>query len=141
MATDEDLKRNCKLIAEQLSNPKQWKREYAEEHEDVEAEDVGAHEWLEDALKMASLQTRGSGGQKKYSDAQLLEWLRQFYGENNRVPTQSDFSRGYLPPQSVYINRFGNLNEARMAAGIPVLIPLGGRRFVESMEYQKAGAL
>lgn len=88
------------------------------------------------AVAMAKLLPNQMNPQK-YTTVELLQWLRDFYEQNNRVPTNSDFARGYLPGQTVYIKRFGNLNYARMEAGIPILIPLGGRRFVESLDYQQ----
>lgn len=83
------------------------------------------------AVKMSDLEPRPSGGRFKYKDSELIEYLVMFYEQNGRVAVNSDFSRGYLPPQSVFINRFGSLNEARRLAGIPILVPLGGRRWVE----------
>ena len=77
------------------------------------------------AIEMAGLKTYKSGGQERHSKEKLLEYMRIFYQTHKRTPRNSDMARGYLPRPSVYIYRFGNLNEARLQAGVPILIPVG----------------
>lgn len=84
------------------------------------------------AIELAGL-ARNEGS--KYSDEVLLSFLQNFYQQHNRVPTTSDFNRNYLPSSRLYIYRFGSLNQARMAANIPILIPMSNGKYVETMEY------
>lgn len=65
---------------------------------------------------------------------QCLESLRIFYDLYKRTPRASDFKRGLLPNMRLITRYFETLNEARLQAGIPVLIPVGGgitRRYLE----------
>lgn len=68
-----------------------------------------------------------STGKMKYDDEELIEIMSEFYKENRRVPTLSDFKRGFLPTWETYTKRFGSMTEARRRAGITEYIrPRGG---------------
>ena len=62
----------------------------------------------------------------------MMEYLKQFYELHGRTPVTSDFRRGILPDVGLYNKKFGGLNKARMAAGIPVTIPVNGRYYIEA---------
>jgi len=73
------------------------------------------------ALKMAKLNPKPkteNGGHRKYSDEELLEYLRIFTQEFNKVPTYTDFRRGLLPDYAIYTRRWGGIENARQEAGI-----------------------
>lgn len=55
---------------------------------------------------------------KKYTDEELLEYLRIFAEENNEIPTHTDFISGSLPREGVYVRRFGSIDKARRLAGV-----------------------
>lgn len=55
---------------------------------------------------------------KKYADNELLEYLRQFYEENGRVPEQLDFNNLIYPTYKTYQFRFGSWNSAIEIAGL-----------------------
>lgn len=55
--------------------------------------------------------------QRRYSDEDLLEYLRNFSETNRRVPMTTDFRRGILPLAKTYYERFGNIENARKLAG------------------------
>lgn len=60
----------------------------------------------------------GKGGYRRYEDDQLLDYLANFAEKNGRVPSYTDFYRELLPTLSVYEKRWGNLENARQAAGV-----------------------
>lgn len=64
--------------------------------------------------------TERVGNQQKpyYEDEELLEYLRIFYEQNNKIPTETDCRRGMIPPSTTYARRFGSLVIARERAGI-----------------------
>lgn len=61
---------------------------------------------------------KGGNTVGKYDQDTLLEYLRIFAQENNRVPTATDFRRGLLPSYETYISRFGGIEKARQLAGV-----------------------
>lgn len=61
------LKENVKNIADSLTNCNKWREEYAKDN-DVDVEEVGAAEWLEDALDIRYITSRD----KEYISAQVL---------------------------------------------------------------------
>lgn len=77
------------------------------------------------AVKKAGYKPVSQVKKEKYSDERLLEYMQEFYDIHKRSPRSSDFRRGLLPDTKVYIKRFGSLNNARIEAGVPVLVPLG----------------
>lgn len=60
----------------------------------------------------------GRGGYRHYEDNELLDYLANFATKHHRVPSYSDFYRNLLPTLSVYERRWGNLENARQAAGV-----------------------
>lgn len=48
----------------------------------------------------------------------MIEYLRVFTQENDRVPTFTDFKRDYLPSYEAYSRRFGSMYKARQAANL-----------------------
>lgn len=67
----------------------------------------------------------------KYDSETLLEYLIDFAREHGRIPTSTDFRRGYLPSDAVYRRHFGTLEQARERAGVYDYVPqeLWGRHF------------
>jgi hypothetical protein len=64
----------------------------------------------------------GYKGKKRYSDEELLEYLKLYVEENRQIPTISDFRRGLLPDYNRYIERFGNIENARQLAGVYLIV-------------------
>lgn len=62
------------------------------------------------------------GSPKRYEDKELLEYLKIFYIENNKIPTITDFRKGLLPDYETYRKRFGSIYKAREMAGVPNII-------------------
>lgn len=92
---------------------------------------------LNKARKMAGLQNKGYDV-FRYSEAQLLEAMRDFYGRHKRVPTCTDFkSENNLPNYKAYTSRWGSINRARYFAGLPIIIQVGQSQFVE-VSHDKA---
>ncbi len=70
------------------------------------------------AIKLAGLD---SNRIVDYTDSELLESLRKFYMENNRVPLNTDFiGNQKYPSRSIVTKRFGSWNEALRKAGLDV---------------------
>lgn len=77
------------------------------------------------ALKMCGMQPKEqerNGGRRNYTKEALLEYLRIFYQENNKVPTETDCRRGLIPDSGIYRKRFGSFTHARSLAGINALV-------------------
>lgn len=55
----------------------------------------------------------------RYHDEELLEYLKIFFDENGKLPTETDFKRKLLPPSETYRRRFGSIPKARALAGLP----------------------
>lgn len=53
---------------------------------------------------------------KDWSSEEIIEMIQLYYQEENRVPTFSDFRRGYFPHPSTIARRFGSLVKAREIA-------------------------
>jgi len=72
------------------------------------------------ALKILGMQPKQQkfGTHKKYSDAELLEYLRIYAQENRKIPTYTDCRRGLLPTYDTYIRRWGSMENARRVAGV-----------------------
>lgn len=59
------------------------------------------------------------GNNVKYTDDELLEYLKQFYEENGRIPTQIDFANNHDHPHyTTYHIRFGSWNRSLDIAGL-----------------------
>lgn len=78
------------------------------------------------ALKLLKYKTRPSYGigirGKSYQKEELLEYMKLFVKENNKIPTFTDFKAGMLPDYQVYARKFGNIENARQEAGVYELI-------------------
>lgn len=70
---------------------------------------------------------------ESWTQEKLAEPLKNFYAVHQRTPRWSDFRRGLLPNPSIYYKHFKNLDHARVVAGVPILVNLGGRRTEEWM--------
>lgn len=73
--------------------------------------------WL-NAVRKAGLQPKERNLNRHYEDNELLEFLRDFYIQNGKIPTHSDSRRGFIPTGDTYDKRFGSLPKARELAGI-----------------------
>jgi hypothetical protein len=71
------------------------------------------------------------GAERKYTDKQLLDYLKEFHKMHSRLASHSDFDRGLLPAHSTYIEHFGSMNKARVRAKLPILIQISGTKWVE----------
>lgn len=70
----------------------------------------------------------------KYTSEELLEAVRNFYQVHKRTPRWSDFEqRGLLPSTGPYYARFKSLNNVRLSAGVPLVIPCGYKKSEEWM--------
>lgn len=115
-----------------MPSVKDFKKEYNEKHTGTIYYIYGS--WT-NACEMAGLTSIKSELQGRYSKVKLLDYLRTFYKEHGRSPRSSDFSKGLLPSNKVYIRKFGNLNQARYEARIPIVIPDGHFAYVDSTDY------
>lgn len=89
----------------------------------------GLRSWLRhfpsfnDAVIVAGLTPHKSGGQRSYSDKELVDSLRKIYSTVRRVPTNSDFLRAKKPNlRQLLTYRFGDLQSACRAAGIKITL-------------------
>lgn len=58
---------------------------------------------------------------KKYTDEELLDYLKLFYEENNRIPTVRDFLyNSEYPSFATYQIRFGGWNQALKMVGLDI---------------------
>ena len=78
--------------------------------------------WI-NALKMLGMQPKKGADIKgfkrpKYDTEELLEYLKIFTRENDRIPVATDFRRGLLPNYEVYLRRFKSIRIARHLAGV-----------------------
>jgi len=74
-------------------------------------------------VKMAGMQQKevlkkGKPRKPNYRKEELLEYLRIFYEENGRPPTETDTRRGLIPDSIAYRRIWGGMPAARLAAGI-----------------------
>lgn len=75
-----------------------------------------------------------------YSDDEILDSLRIYAQENNRIPTESDYRRGMIPVSSeVLKRRFGGYEQARQLAGVYDFIdPETLRKFKKNFKEDRA---
>ena len=73
------------------------------------------------ALAKLELRTHHIG----FTDEHLIEQVKNFYQVNKRTPRYSDFERGLLPTAGVYYRRYKSLNNVRLLANVPLVIPVG----------------
>jgi hypothetical protein len=78
----------------------------------------------ENAIRLAGHQTVSEQLQEKYAPEKLLDYLKVFYAEHGRSPQRSDWKRGLLPPEYQYRKHWPTLNDARLAANIPAVVPV-----------------
>lgn len=65
---------------------------------------------------------------RKEERLKVIEGMRQFYEEHGRTPQTGDFNGGkYLPSQHRMKYLFRSLNEARIAAEVPMLVYAGSK--------------
>lgn len=62
-----------------------------------------------------------------YSEQDLLDSMQTFYRVHKRTPRWSDMKRGLLPSATAYYGKFRSMNNARLKAGVPLLIQYGHR--------------
>lgn len=84
--------------------------------------------WLE-AIKKLGLQSRKE--LRTVNKLKLLQDLVDFKEKHGRIPTTSDFKRGFLRDKNVYIRQFGTLNNARIEAGLNAILPMPFGQVVE----------
>lgn len=91
------------------------------------------------AVRLAGMITVGDAKTAATTKPMLIAYLKDFYDRHGRTPMNSDFKRGIIVPRYNYYKEFGTLNVARVAAGIPAVIPMPNRRYVEvpAEEYYK----
>lgn len=65
----------------------------------------------------------GPNENREYEDEELLEYLKIFYEQTGKSPTQTDWYSHDLPNYNAYIKKFGSIMKARELAEIPH--PLG----------------
>ena len=87
----------------------------------------------ENAIRLAGLPLYSDERAMKTDREFLLEHMRSFYKTHKRTPRTSDMRRGLLPAHQTYCKVFGTLNTARMAAHVPVLIPMGRYKWEEAL--------
>ncbi len=85
----------------------------------------------ETAVRLAGITTYLDENKMRMSKEFLLESMRLFYKKHGRTPRSSDSRRGLIPHHQTYWKVFGNMNNARKAAGIPQLVQLSKYRYVE----------
>lgn len=68
---------------------------------------------------------------KEPDNEKLLQELVEFHKKYGRIPMTSDFNRGLLRPRALYFRRFGNLNNARIEAGLNAVLPMPFGQIVE----------
>lgn len=75
------------------------------------------------ATEIAKLQPitkrKGLPFQRAWSEEELIEYLRIFYQQTGKSPTQTDWYSHDLPNYQTYIRVFGGIRKAREAAEIP----------------------
>ena len=67
MNTMDTLQKNCEDIAQTITNPEEWAKEYAEDRE-MSPDDVTAYDWLEDVLDIEYIVS----SDKQYKSAKVL---------------------------------------------------------------------
>jgi hypothetical protein len=78
--------------------------------------------------------------QRYYTAKELIEILRDFYVENERLPVPSDHRRGLLPCYMTFVRHFGSSRAAYVAAGLSVPASRGGRRGPSVVRPRSASA-
>lgn len=66
----------------------------------------------------------------RYTDSQMIEWLREWSDEHGRTPTKTDHAG--LPDPETYAVRFGSWRKALAMAGMTPRTPVRPRRKVKT---------
>lgn len=74
---------------------------------------------------------------KHYSDEELLEYLKIYAEEYQKIPTASDWKRDLLPRYDKYTERFGTIEAARQLAGVYNIISPNKTLLSRSKHYRK----
>lgn len=82
--------------------------------------------WNE-AIRLAGFTTYTAERSISTDPKYLLEQMKSFYDKHGRTPRHSDMKRGLVPSHQTYWKVFGSVNKARVLAGVPALIPVGGK--------------
>lgn len=79
---------------------------------------------FDNAMERAGFQvdrTKHRGGKRKYTDEELLSYIRQFIETIGYIPTAMDYDgtrKEDFPAQSVFLYRFGTFEKALIKSGI-----------------------
>jgi hypothetical protein len=121
----EQLKDKIRKMADKLKRPPR-KQDFIDEND-------GGNRYLymfkatfgsfNNAVKAAGLKPHEryvyKEGKKTWrSDEELLDALSLFWREQDKIPTETDFRRGFIPDPRIYRKRFGTMQRARELAGI-----------------------
>lgn len=128
-----DKIRKLKRKLGKVPSVKDFKREYNQKFVGTIYYTFGS--WGE-ACKLAGLKSQKAQHADRYSRKNLIRYMQDFYKRNNRTPTNSDMERGLLPSANTYRRKFGQLNQARYEAGIPLLVISKGH-YIQTMDYTK----
>ena len=77
-----------------------------------------------DLVGLEPVKQEQRGGMRGYTDEELLDYLRDYTVNNNKLPAYSDFKRGFLPSHAVYVKRWGSIVAARAEAGLEELLEI-----------------
>lgn len=75
------------------------------------------------AVQMAGL--KANKRKVAFTQSELKSLMRDFYKKYKRSPSWSDMNRGLLPSTDAYRRHWNTLNEARAAAGVPIIMSVG----------------
>lgn len=127
----EQLVERIKKLQEKLGR-RPTAKEYAKEYGSFQSITTVYGKW-EDALKIAKIPLFSDEKAMRSDPDFLIEHMKQFYEKYGRSPRTSDMRRGLLPYHQIYCKVFGTLNNARQAAGIPVILMNGKYKWEEVM--------
>lgn len=105
-------------------------KEYAKEYGSFQSIITVYGTW-EEALRIAGISTYTEEKSVRSDPNFLIAQLKQFYKKHKRTARTSDMKRGLVPPHQTYHKVFGSLNNARILAGVPVIIPISKYRYDE----------
>lgn len=105
-------------------------KEYAKEYGSFQSIITVYGTW-ETAIEKADLRTFSAEKSEHSNPDWLLDQLRFFYKKYGRTARTSDGKRGLVPYHQIYHKVFGSFNNARILAGVPVIIPVSKYRYDE----------
>lgn len=123
-----------KRLAKMQEGPVTW-RDFAREYGETSTITHWFGSWSK-ALEAANLETYDARRKRQKAEmtAGLLARMEAFYKKHGRTPLSSDFNADNdLPSYQEASRRYGTLNNARIAAGIPQLICVAPGRWVEQL--------